>query len=217
MNDPALLAMIESLTARICHDLVGPVGAIANGVELLTDNLVKTDPEVVQLIASSARSASQRLQYFRTAFGSGNALSSTRALADARALALTLAEAGKVTVDWPAPDADAETAAGRPVAKTLLNLLLVAHECLPRGGAIRVRIDMLAGALQVVIEAVGQQARLADENRSALTPDPIAHAMTPRGVPARLAQLTSAAVGGALHVDEHPGQVNLIVRFPRAA
>ncbi len=215
MNDDALLAMIESLTARICHDLVGPVGAIANGVELLAEDAAKPDPEVIQLIASSARSASQRLQYFRTSFGSGNALSTTRALSDARVLALSLTEAGKVTVEFPAPDADTEAAAGRPVAKILLNLLLVAHECLPRGGRIRVRTSAAAGSLQITIEAEGVQARLMDENRVALTPDPLGHAMSPRGVPARLALLTAAAVGATVHVEETPGRVAMIAKFPR--
>lgn len=217
MSDEALLAMIESLTARICHDLVGPVGAIANGVELLADDPAKPDPEVIQLIASSARSASQRLQYFRTSFGSGNALSTTRALSDARALALTLNEAGKVTVDFPAVDADVEAAAGRPVAKILLNLMLVAHECLPRGGGIRIRTTLGVDALQMTIEAEGVQARLADENRAALTPDPLAHAMTPRGVPARLAQLTAASISATLQVEERSGSVALIGKFPRKA
>lgn len=217
MNDEALLAMIESLTARICHDLVGPVGAIANGVELLADDPAKPDPEVIQLIASSARSASQRLQYFRTSFGSGNALSTTRALSDARALALTLNEAGKVTVEFPAPDTDVEAAAGRQVAKILLNLLLVAHECLPRGGGIRVRTTLGADALQMTIEAEGVQARLADENRAALTSDPLAHAMSPRGVPARLAQLTAASIGATLRIEERAGRVALIGKFPRKA
>ncbi len=217
MNDEALLAMIESLTARICHDLVGPVGAIANGVELLADDPAKPDPEVIQLIASSARSASQRLQYFRTSFGAGNALSTTRALSDARALALTLNETGKVTVEFPAPDADVEAAAGRQVAKILLNLLLVAHECLPRGGGILVRMTLDANALRMTIAAEGVQARLADDNRTALTPDPHAHAMSPRGVPARLAQLTAASIGATLHVEESAGRIALIGNFPRRA
>ncbi len=217
MDDAALLAMIESLTARICHDLVGPVGAIANGVELLAESPAGGDAEVTQLIASSARSASQRLQYFRTAFGSGNALSTTRALGDARTLALTLSEAGKVTLDWPVPDADTEAGAGRLTAKILLNLILVAHECLPRGGSIRVHTSAAAGALAVSVEAQGTQARLADENRVGLTPDPVAQTMSPRAVPARLAQLSTAAAGGSLQVEEAPGRVVLVAKLPRMA
>lgn len=214
MENASLLETIEIFAARICHDLVGPVGAIANGVELLADDGGKADPEVVQLISSSARSASRRLQYFRTAFGSGNALSETRALTDARALAVALLEDGKIRLDWSMPSADIEAAGGRKIAKLILNLLLVASESLPRGGTIRVSFTADPAALRAEILAEGQQARLPDEQRQAFAQGPTG-GPTARAVPAWLAQLAAAAVKGELSVREGDNSVRFGAVIPR--
>ena len=214
MENASLLETIEIFAARICHDLVGPVGAIANGVELLADDGGKADPEVVQLISSSARSASRRLQYFRTAFGSGNALSEARALADARALAVALLEEGKIRLEWSVPGPEIEAAGGRKVAKLILNLLLVAGESLPRGGAIRVTFAADPTALRAEIVAEGQQARLPDEHRQAFAQGPTG-GPTPRAVPAWLAQLCAAAVKGEVNAREGDNAVRFGALIPR--
>jgi histidine phosphotransferase ChpT len=215
VENASLLETIEIFAARICHDLVGPVGAIANGVELLADDGGKADPEVVELISSSARSASRRLQYFRTAFGSGNALSESRPLGDARALAVALMEEGKIRLDWMVPGPEIEAAAGRKVAKVILNLLLVASESLPRGGALRVTFTADPAALRAEIVADGPQAKLPDEIRQAFARGP-AGGPTARAVPAWLAQLAAAAVKAELAVNESNDCVRFGAAIPRA-
>lgn len=215
MENASLLETIEIFAARICHDLVGPVGAIANGVELLSDDGGRADPEVVQLISSSARSASRRLQYFRTAFGSGNSLSESRSLGDARALAVALMEDGKIRLDWPVPGPEVEAAGGRKVAKLLLNLLLVANEALPRGGTVRVALTASGDALRVEIAAEGAQAKLADELRQAFARG-AQGGPTPRAVPAWLAQLAAEAVRGTLGVREAENVVRFEATLPRS-
>jgi histidine phosphotransferase ChpT len=107
------LRLCELLAARICHDLVGPIGAVANGVELLGDDGSGADAEVVGLIAGSAKVASRRLQAFRVAFGSANTLPSTGWGNAVRELASGLVEEGKATLDWPAVPMEVETSGSR--------------------------------------------------------------------------------------------------------
>ncbi|MBL8697224.1 MAG: hypothetical protein JNK67_02560 [Alphaproteobacteria bacterium] len=217
MEDNSLLAMTEQFAARICHDLVGPVGAIANGVELLADDGGRADPEVVSLIATSARTASRRLQYYRAAFGSGNAISTAKPLADARALAISIMEDGKVALDWGAPAAACEAMAGRDTVKIMLNLLLVALESLPRGGTVRLSVAPTGDGLDVAFSAEGQQARIPDDARKVLEGAAASNELTPRAVPARLARLVAESAGAALAVSESDGAVRLTARIPRAA
>lgn len=215
MENNALLAMTEQFAARICHDLVGPVGAIANGVELLAEDGGRADPEVVKLIATSARTASRRLQYYRAAFGSGNAISTARPLSDARALATSLMEDGKVALDWAAPTAACEAATGRDAVKILLNLVLVSLESLPRGGTLRLSITAAGDGLEVSLSAEGQQAKLPDDARKALEHVTTAADVTPRAVPARLAMLVAVGQGATIATSEIDGAVRLTARIPR--
>jgi histidine phosphotransferase ChpT len=216
MDDARLLETLESFCARICHDLVGPVGAIANGVELLTEDGASLDGEVVALIAGSARSASRRLQFFRGAFGAGNTVSGGQPLEGARALAIPFFEDGKLRLAWPAPPPALEARADRSRARLILNLLLVAADCLPRGGELDVDIVPEAGdELGIAIRAQGNQARLADENRAALGAEgPALPPGSPRAIPAWLARLVLVQLGGRLGVEEQPGSVRLSVRLP---
>lgn len=216
MDDARLIETLELFCARICHDLVGPVGAIANGVELLAEDGAALDGEVVALIAGSARSASRRLQFFRGAFGAGNTVSGGQPLEGARALAMPFFEEGKLQLTWPAPPAGLEARADRGRARLILNLLLVAADCLPRGGDLDVDIvPEAADALGVAIRARGAQARLVDEHRAALEPaEAAAPPGSPRAVPAWLARLALDQLGGRIAIDEAPGAVRLSVRLP---
>lgn len=216
LTDPDPIHLAEQVAARICHDLVGPVGATANGAELLAEDGGRADPEVVGLIANSARAASRRLQFFRVAFGAANALSSGRPLADARTLTTALLEDGKIGLDWAYPDAAAEQQAGRATVKTLLNLVLVALETLPRGGVLKIAVTAgpaPAGGLEFSVESEGPQARLAEDGRVALAGEP--GDWTPRTIPARLARFLAAGAGATLDVEQRPDRIRMTARFPR--
>ena len=213
MTDPDPLRFAELLAARVCHDLIGPVGAIANGAELLAEDQGKPDPEVVGLIGGSARTASRRLQFFRAAFGTAAALSTGRPLGDARALALGLVEeGGKIGLEWRQPDATDEARAGRAAVKTLLNLILIAFESLPRGGTVRVEASAEgASGLAIAVSCDGPQARLAEETRAALAADGEA---SPRTVPAHLARHLAAGAGARLATAQQNDTLRMSVVFP---
>jgi len=193
------LQLAELMAARLCHDLVGPIGAVANGVELLSDGGA-SDAEVTGLIAVSARQATRRLQWFRVAFGSASGLPTSAMFGEARRLAQGLFEEGRVTLDWAAPDAATEAAATREAAKLALNLSLFALECLPRGGAVQVRIDPTASSLRLTVTAVGTSARIPDDTQAALRHDVQVGDLTPKSIPAYLAMRLVTAVGSRLSV-----------------
>ena len=214
MNDSASLRLAELLAARVCHDLIGPVGAIANGAELLAEESGRPDPEVVGLIGGSARAASRRLQFFRAAFGTANALSSGRPLAEARALALGLIEeGGKIGLEFASPEPTLEARAGRAAVKALLNLVLIALESLPRGGSVRVDLTGEGAAgLGIAIACDGPQARLAEEIRVALGGEPAEP--TPRTVPAHLVRMLATGAGGRIAVTQQGDTVRMTATFP---
>ena len=209
------LQLAELMAARLCHDLVGPIGAVANGVELLSDGGAG-DAEVTGLIAVSARQATRRLQWFRVAFGSASGLPTSAMFAETRRLAMGLFEEGRVTLEWAAPDAAAEAAATREAAKLALNLSLFALECLPRGGVVQVQVGPQATSLNVSVAAVGTSARIPEDMQSALREGVAVTELTPKSVPAYLAARLVSQVGSRLSVrTPADDRVEFAVDLPR--
>jgi len=137
------------VSTRICHDLISPIGATANGVELLAETQGQTSPELA-LIGDSVNSATARLRCFRIAFGATPP--GTRIpLADLKAGAEALMAGGRTRI---ALDADSAHVP-RLTAKLVLLALLCQDMALPLGGDIRVtaadtgfRIDTTAPRLR---------------------------------------------------------------------
>jgi histidine phosphotransferase ChpT len=202
------LKIVELLSARLCHELVSPIGAIANGVELLGED----DPEFVRdamaLIAQSARKAAQRLQFYRFAYGS--LATGGSAGTDLRELVIGLFEGGKVTCEWSA-DALALPAGWLKLAS---NMVLLAAEALPRGGAITV-----AGggstAPRLEVSASGEVVNVTKEGRAALTLEVGVDELTSRTVHGYFTARLAEALGAALSLAElETNQVRLIAAAP---
>jgi histidine phosphotransferase ChpT len=208
------LQLAELMAARLCHDLVGPIGAVANGVELLSDG-GGGDAEVTGLIAVSARQATRRLQWFRVAFGSASGLPTSAMFAETRRLSQGLFDEGRVTLDWAAPDAATEAAATREAAKLALNLSLFAQECLPRGGSVQIRIEPTAGSLRLIVSATGTSARIPDDTQAALREDVKITELTPKSIPAYLAMRLVSAAGSKLNVRTADDRVEFSADLPR--
>lgn len=194
------LRLCELLAARICHDLVGPVGAVSNGIELLGPDGSGADTEVVQLIGSSARVAGRRLQAFRVAFGSANAIPRAGCIGAVRELAMGLVEEGKTALDWPPAPAEVEAASDKVVAKVVLNLVLIALDSMLRGGTVRVLLTRDQATVAAIIQGVNGQGRLADEIRGGLEGVFDLDASTPKAAPAYLAACLVRAVSGSLTI-----------------
>jgi histidine phosphotransferase ChpT len=133
--DPVIL---ELMASRICHDLISPVGAVHNGVEFLQETGVEGGNEAIDLISHSAETAAARLQAFRLAYGAGGRDPNIKPEDVHRSFGNLIRLDGKVTQSWD-PRGDLGYAdAPLGFAKILMGVLMLAQECLPKGGDITV-------------------------------------------------------------------------------
>ena len=129
------LDLAALLCSRVCHDLISPVGAIVNGLEVLEeDKDEETKTFALDLIKKSAHQASAKLQFCRLAFGAAGSAGAQIETGDAERVARGLIEDGKTTIAWNLPR---ELVAKNRV-KLLLNMLVVAVGTIPRGGTLAV-------------------------------------------------------------------------------
>jgi histidine phosphotransferase ChpT len=154
------------LCSKICHDLLSPVGAINNGLELLED---ETDPVMrdrcMDLVADSARVSADKLKYFRLAFGAAGGFGDEVDPAEARNLIESLiGDSGKITLGW----ALQRDALPKKAIKILLNLALIAKEALVRGGTLDVGAEKGDLGIEVVVRAEGIKIALDSGIRTAL-------------------------------------------------
>jgi histidine phosphotransferase ChpT len=135
LNALDLAALISS---RLCHDVISPVGAIVNGLEVLED---EKDPAMrefaVELVRKSALQASARLQFARLAFGAAGSAGAMIDLADAENVARGFLRDSKAELTWSAPRA----LLPKNKVKLLLNLLVIANSTIPRGGSLDVAVE----------------------------------------------------------------------------
>lgn len=129
------LDLAALVASRVCHDVISPVGAIVNGLELMEDGADAATTELaLDLIRKSAKTASARLQFCRIAFGAAGSAGSAIDTRDAHQVATNFLNDDRTTVDWHIPPAYLP----KNRVKLLLNLLLLAAGAIPRGGTIKV-------------------------------------------------------------------------------
>ncbi|MBV9565188.1 MAG: histidine phosphotransferase [Bradyrhizobium sp.] len=132
---PDKLELAALLCSRVCHDLISPVGAIVNGLEVLDDNPKPEDRDfALDLIRKSAKTASARLQFCRLAFGAAGSAGAQIDLGDAQSTARGHLEDGKLTIAWNLP----RLLLPKNRVKLLLNMLIIAQQTIPRGGTLTV-------------------------------------------------------------------------------
>lgn len=159
-GDVSALELGALLCSRVCHDVISPVGAITNGLEVLADD---DDPEMrvhaMELITRSAAQASAKLQFARLAFGAAGSAAAELDLGDAKAVAEGLMKSEKASLAWEAPHATI----GKDYVKLLLNMLLIGISSIPRGGEISVVVANDLARPHLVVRTKGQAARVPDE------------------------------------------------------
>ena len=189
------LLVTELLASKLCHDLVGPVGAVNNGIELLAeDDAEEMAEEAIALANRSARQATTVLQFFRLAYGAAGG--SDIDFSDVRRFADALLGSHHVEIVWPGllPD----DGLPRGVSKLLMNILALAGEALPQGGQVAVRFEEFPGALEVVATLRGGEVRLRKESLRALDPNLALEELTPRSVQAHFCALVAQRLGSRL-------------------
>jgi histidine phosphotransferase ChpT len=194
MTQAVDLRVLELLAARLCHDLIGPVAAIGNGVELLADEDPDFVRDAVGLVGESARKANRRLQFYRFAYGfSGGELTGPAP----HQLASALFADSDIACDYRG------SVRALPLGwqRLACNMLAIGGEALSRGG--RLAVD--AGAVGPGLEGTGEGAGPVAQIRAALTLALQLSELTSRNVGAYFTGLLAASLGGRIVVDVQPG------------
>src|SRR5689334_2407994 len=154
---PDMLELAALLCSRVCHDLISPVGAIVNGLEVLDDDPKPEDREfALELIRKSAKTTSARLQFCRLAFGAAGSAGAQIDLGDAQTMARGHLEDGKLTINWNLP----RLLLPKNRVKLLLNMLVIAQQTIPRGGVLNVEPLGEGETMSFRVTASGLNARL---------------------------------------------------------
>ena len=157
MTSTSQIDLSAMLCSRLCHDMLSPVGAFANGLELLA---TETDPAMrqncIELLEQSATISTNKLKFFRLAFGAAGGFGDRVPVEEARDLIAALAaDKGRIEVEWALADATL----GKPAAKVLLNFAQIAVDALVRGGTLTVGAERRttdSGAnCEIVVRASG--------------------------------------------------------------
>ncbi len=155
------------LCSRLCHDLVSPVGALTNGVELLSDETdASMREQCMQLLADSARQTANKLKFFRLAFGAAGRFNSLVDMREIQSAIEGIFSPDKVKIDWQV------NVSSMPKAeiKIFMNMALLAGEALLRGGILVLAAERVADqSYELRVRAEGSRTLLPEELRRALT------------------------------------------------
>ncbi|WP_135075950.1 histidine phosphotransferase family protein [Terasakiella sp. SH-1] len=181
------MRVAELLCSRLCHDLVGPVGAVNHGIELIEETNSPVMAEAAQMIGQSGQQAASRLEFFRLAFGLSGGGSGRMSMLQGRQLAQGFIEK-HIQLHWPQnpelPWKDNEPCVPKDVIKVILNLLMLGIDCLPRGGTLTLNQAALPEGLGIALVCEGQKAHIKDEIQSAIAPNASCDSLTARTVQA---------------------------------
>ena len=191
------------LCSRLCHDLMSPVGALNNGIELLAD---EQDPDMrdkcLDLLSESARTTANKLKFFRLAFGAGGGFGEQVDTSEARAaLDGLFGSDGRIQLGWMVADEKMSKGA----IKLLLNLALIGGDALVRGGRLDVGAES-EGATEIAIRAEGPRIAL-DAGIRAMLDGGSCDAIEPRTAGAWLAQNLASTAGGAVQLSQPTDEV----------
>jgi histidine phosphotransferase ChpT len=195
------------LCSRLCHDLMSPVGALNNGVELLAD---EQDPEMrdrcLELLADSARATANKLKFFRLAFGAAGGFGEEVDTGEARAaLEGLLGADGKIDIGWMVADQKLSKGA----TKLLLNLALIAGDSLVRGGRLDIGAETNDGRSEIAIRAEGPRIAL-DPAIGDVLRNGAEAGIEARAAGAWLAHSLAAEAGGAIQLSRPSEEVLMI-------
>ena len=151
------LDLAALVCSRVCHDLISPVGAIVNGLEVLEEEKDEATKEfALDLIKKSARTASAKLQFCRIAFGAAGSAGAQIDLGDAETIARGFLEDDKTKLAWNLP----RTLSPKNRVKLLLNMLVIAGQAIPRGGRISVDPVGSGESMGFTVTAAGTNAKV---------------------------------------------------------
>lgn len=197
------------LCSRVCHDVISPVGAIINGLEVLDE---EKDPDTrvfaLDLVKKSAGIASAKLQFCRLAFGAAGSAGASIDTGDAESVTRGLFGDDKLKLEWMAP----RVLMPKNKVKLILNLCLVAAASIPRGGVVSVSTLGEGDDLSVRIEARGSHARIAHGLQGLLDGAPATGAVDGHSIQPYFTGLVARSVNMTISLTAEPERVVIEAR-----
>jgi histidine phosphotransferase ChpT len=184
------------LCSRLCHDMLSPVGALSNGLELLAD---EKDPEMrkrcFELLDQSAKISTDKLKFFRLAYGAAGGFGDEVPSNEPRDLVAGLIAANeRVEFEW----AVADPTLPKPAVKVLLNLSSIAIDALVRGGTLAIGAERRDGATEIAVRAAGPRVAFDGNIGKALDGSLDERELSGRTAPAHMIRLLAEELGGGL-------------------
>jgi len=201
------------LCSRLCHDLLSPIGALNNGIELLAD---EEDPDMrdkcLELLADSARASANKLKFFRLAFGAAGAFGEEIDTHEAKvALAGLFSAEKRIELGWMVE----EEKLPKDAVKLLLNLAMIAGDALVRGGRLDVGAELQDGSAELAVRADGPRILLDPVLRDTVVSGGEGK-IEPRAVCAWLAHELVTNAGGTIQLSPPETEALTIgAHFPR--
>jgi histidine phosphotransferase ChpT len=186
------------LCSRVCHDVISPVGAISNGLEVLDeDDDAEMHVHAMDLIKQSAKQASAKLQFARLAFGAAGSAGAHLDLMDAKSVAEALMDCEKPEMNWSGP----VVTLPKDMIKLLLNMILIGISAIPRGGVIDVAITGAAESPTFMIKSTGRGARVPVEVEQYIQGRQNDDTLDARAVQPYFTGLVARSIGYPLHAN----------------
>ncbi len=203
------------LSSRICHDLISPVGALSNGIEILAEEVDdEMRDQTIALLTHSVNEATGRLQFLRLAFGGSSSLGGVISVGDGEFALREFLANSKVTLDWNA-EIDALT---KPAMKLLMNMALVATECIIRAGTLTIQAANTADGVMLAATASGDRILVSDDIAAIFDGTATEDSVDAKSVPAALAVILADEIGGRIACRRGGGNELMIVAdLPRMA
>ena len=201
------------LCSRLCHDLMSPVGALNNGIELLAD---ETDPDMrekcLELLADSARASANKLKFFQLAFGAAGGFGEEIDTHEAEAaLEGLFGPERRIEFGWAVSDSKLP----KDAVKVLLNLALLAGDALVRGGRLDVGAERNGGEIELAVRAEGPRILLDPVLRETLA-NGADGTIEARAAAAWLAHNLITDAGGSIQLsDASSAALTIGARLPR--
>lgn len=200
MNDTEFSAL---LCARLCHDLISPVGAIANGLEILgdeDDHMMRA--EVMKLLTRSVEVTSAKLKFFRLSFGAGTGSGEKMPLSEAENAIRGLYGSGNINLTWQSNVGGMD----KDGVKLMLNMVLVAAESLIRGGKLLIEIKEQSATTDVTVTVQGDKIIFNDSMRRAILGEISEDNIEVKTAPAFLAANVAGNLGSRIEYIQHNEQ-----------
>lgn len=219
LTTPALLALepldlAALLCSKVCHDVISPVGAIVNGLEMLEE---EKDAEMrafaLDLVKRSATSASARLQFCRLAYGAAGSAGAEIDTGDAEKVARGLIEDDKTKLIWTGP----RILLAKNKVKLLLNLCQIAAATIPRGGEVEAKIEGVGADTVLSARSTGKYFRLSQPVPGMLAGRPESGVVDAHGIQAYYAGLVARASGMEIAVEPDGDNAVTLRAAPRKA